>query len=140
MENNWQYGLGQINELAQKLLPYILNSKIVTFKGDLGTGKTTLLKEVCALLEVEDNVSSPTFSLVNEYHSNNHGTIFHFDLYRIESEMELLDLGFEEYLEKDALCFIEWPKIALNFIPENALEIEIEHLTTSKRSLKIILK
>lgn len=91
----------------------------------MGAGKTTLIKSFCSALESEDDVSSPTFSLVNHYLSANHSDIYHFDFYRIKSIEEALDMGFEEYLETGSFCLIEWPEKILKLISEPYVKIEI---------------
>jgi tRNA threonylcarbamoyladenosine biosynthesis protein TsaE len=98
---------------------------IVLLKGTMGAGKTTLMKSLCKALGSSDDVSSPTFSLVNEYRCPN-GKIFHFDLYRLKKPTELLDMGFEEYVDSGAYCFIEWPELAEKFLPANAIHLSIQ--------------
>jgi len=95
----------------------------------MGVGKTTLIKELIKQLGSLDNVSSPTFSLVNEYDSRKGEKIYHFDFYRIKSEEEALDMGIEDYLYSDIWCFIEWPEKVKNLLPLNAVEI---HLTLNE--------
>ncbi|MCT6869029.1 tRNA (adenosine(37)-N6)-threonylcarbamoyltransferase complex ATPase subunit type 1 TsaE [Apibacter sp.] len=92
--------------------------KIFTLNGNLGAGKTTLVKYLCKVLNCTDSVTSPTFSLVNEYLSTS-GKIFHFDLYRINYVEELFNIGFNEYIDSDNYCFIEWPSICENELPEH---------------------
>lgn len=92
--------------------------KIFTLKGNLGAGKTTLVKYLCKTLECPDTITSPTFSLVNEYLCPA-GRIFHFDLYRIKYMEELINIGFYEYIDSDNYCFIEWPDICENELPEH---------------------
>lgn len=98
--------------------------KLMLFSGEMGTGKTTLIKELCRFLGVRDEVSSPTFSLVNEYASPI-GPIYHFDLYRIRSEEELYDIGYEDYFFSGYLCLVEWPEMASGIIPENCHQVNI---------------
>jgi len=90
----------------------------------MGAGKTTLIKEFCTHLGIEDEVSSPTFSLVNEYESSL-GPVYHFDLYRIQSEEELYDIGYEDYFFSGYLCLVEWPEMASGIIPKNHILIKI---------------
>ncbi len=99
---------------------------IVLFKGKMAAGKTTLIKNICNFLKVKDDISSPTFSLVNEYETEIGRTIYHFDFYRIEDEIEALDMGCEEYFESGHLCLIEWPSKIENLLPESVVEVEIE--------------
>ena len=91
-------------------------SKIILLNGDLGSGKTTLAKQLIKALGVKDAVTSPTFNIVSEYRSENNGLIYHFDLYRIKQTEELYEIGFEEYLESGHICIIEWPEIAEPFL------------------------
>lgn len=105
--------------------------RIFTLVGDLGAGKTTFVQEFIRSLDSEDNVTSPTFSLVNEYHLAL-GTAYHMDLYRIESIEELLDIGFEDYLVENSYLFIEWPTLALPLL-DNYVSISIELLENNER-------
>ncbi len=98
---------------------------IFLLEGDLGAGKTTLVQSMCKYLEVGEAVTSPTFSLVNEYTSNSHGTIYHMDLYRLEKEEDLVQIGLEEYLDSGHLCFIEWPLIAQKKFDSPYIRIDI---------------
>lgn len=113
------FTLNSIQELPQLAGELISNfqHKIILFEGEMGAGKTTLIKEIIAQMGSEDETSSPTFSIVNEYETQM-GKVFHFDLYRIKSEMEAYDFGMEEYLDSGAYCFIEWPDKIENLIPE----------------------
>ena len=102
----------------------IEKEKIILFSGEMGAGKTTLIKEFCKSIGVKDEVSSPTFSLVNEYESAI-GPVYHFDLYRIHSEEELYDIGYEDYFFSGYLCLIEWPEMASGIIPEKHVMVNI---------------
>lgn len=112
--------------VAEKIIELAGNKKIISLYGEMGAGKTTLVKVLCKQLGVKENVSSPTFSLVNEYHSDIHSVIYHFDFYRIDSPSELLDIGIEEYFSSGSFCIIEWPEKALTLIPSEALKIYID--------------
>ena len=94
-------------------------------KGDLGAGKTTFIQEVAKQMNVLDNISSPSYALINEYLAPAGEKIYHFDLFRIKTISEVLDLGFDEYIDSGSLCFIEWPEIAESLLPERYLEISI---------------
>jgi tRNA threonylcarbamoyladenosine biosynthesis protein TsaE len=108
---------------------FVLKSdkSIVLFKGDLGAGKTTLIKMICSNKGVQGEMSSPTFSIVNEY-SGADDALYHFDLYRIENHEELLDIGFEDYLDSGRICLIEWPSVAENILQHyDTLMVDIQH-------------
>ena len=111
-------------------------SRVILFKGEMGSGKTTLIKSLVKGLGSDDVVSSPTFSLVNEYR-NDEGPIYHFDLYRLEDEEEAYAIGMEEYLDSGAWCFVEWPDKARSILPQNATLIEIKVLLNGKRELHL---
>ena len=113
-------------------------NKVVLFNGLMGAGKTTFIKSLCKQLGVEDVTSSPTFSLVNEYEMPDGKRIYHFDLYRINSEIEALDMGIEEYLYSGNWCFIEWPEKIPNLLPENVTTVTIRETENGDRALEII--
>lgn len=115
--------LDDLPEISKNILDQ-LKSKIILFQGDLGAGKTTFIKYLVKELGSLEEVSSPTFSLVNEYEIPD-GKVFHFDLYRIKSEDEALDFGFEEYIDSGNYCFIEWPETILGLLPEKFHSIKI---------------
>lgn len=111
-------------------------TKTLLFYGEMGAGKTTLIKAFCAALGVKDAVSSPTFSIVNEYHYPK-GVVYHFDFYRLKNQTEALDLGLEEYLDSGSYCLIEWPEKIPGLLPENYLEILLEVQPDQQRKLTI---
>lgn len=117
--------LGSLPKLTEELFKYFGGQSIFVFRGELGAGKTTLIKNICTFLGVKDKVSSPTFSIVNEYKAKSQKLIYHFDCYRIEDEEEALDIGIEEYLDSGELCLIEWPEKIEGLLPQNRVEIEI---------------
>ncbi len=117
--------LNEIDSVAEQLLAYGGDTPIWIFNGDMGAGKTTLIKSICERLGVQDVVNSPTFSIVNEYIDAEDNKIYHFDLYRIEDEEEILDIGIEEYLASGFRCFIEWPAIAANHLPMEYMTISL---------------
>ncbi len=131
-----EYNLSDISNVAREILSKG-KSKILLFYGEMGAGKTTLIKEVCSLLDIEDNINSPTFSLVNEYKTRKGDSIYHFDFYRIENEEEAMDIGFEEYIDSGKWCLIEWPQNIENLLPLNSSAIQIEILENGNRSLTI---
>ncbi len=124
INDKYQFSLNNISETAKQIIELDLNCRIFIFYGEMGSGKTTLIKEICKHLGSADNLSSPTFSIVNEYEYSN-GKIFHFDLYRLKNSEELLDLGFEEYINSGNYCFIEWPKLAEPLLSNDTIKIEL---------------
>ena len=126
-------------DVAEKICTYSPSHNVICFVGEMGAGKTTLIKEVCRFLGVKENVSSPTYSIVNELLDGNGKPIYHFDLYRIKSTKELFDIGFEEYLFSGNLCLIEWPQIATQYIDE-FLEICIDKIDDATRKISLQLK
>ena len=117
--------LEQLNTVAEQIIKHTSPHKKFAFYGEMGVGKTTLIKALSLQLGVKDLVTSPTFSIVNEYLTSDNKKVFHFDMYRIKNKEEVFDLGFEEYIYNDNYCFIEWPEIITEFIPKNYLEVRI---------------
>lgn len=119
--------LEQLPVAAEQVISFLNENgrRFMTLKGQMGAGKTTLVNELIKRLGVEEEGSSPTFSIVNEYFSVTYGTIYHFDFYRIEDESEAYDIGVEEIFEEDAFIFIEWPERIENLIPDNIVELSI---------------
>jgi len=130
------YKLAELPKVASKLIK-VLKSPIWLFYGEMGSGKTTLIREILHQLDVKDNIQSPTFSLVNEYLGQEDKTIYHFDFYRIENEEEAYDIGIEDYFYSDNLCLIEWPEKIPNLLPDNSVEIHIIVVDNQTRSLTI---
>ena len=130
------FSIDQLNEVAQQI---IANNpkKVILFHGEMGVGKTTLIKQLCKTLGVTGATSSPTFSLVNEYETNNNQLVYHFDFYRLNNEVEALDMGIDDYLYSSNWCFIEWAEKIPNLIPETHSVITISLLTDGKRSLTL---
>lgn len=118
--------LSEIKKVAEEILKATEYRKIVLLNAEMGAGKTTLVKEIALILGVSENVSSPTFSIVNEYHGNE--VIYHFDFYRLEDEDEAYDFGIEEYFDSGNLCLLEWPEKISNLLPseEECLKVDIE--------------
>ncbi len=109
--------LSQLPAVAKQLLKSFDEKKIIAFYGAMGAGKTTLIKAICVELGVTDTISSPTYSIVNEYRTSNGEKIYHFDFYRIKSVEEAYDMGYEEYFYSNAYCFIEWPEKIEELMP-----------------------
>ena len=137
MGNKLKYKLDTIHLVSDHIKDLTKNYTIFLFEGDLGSGKTTLIKQILKDLGISKHVKSPTFSLVNEYIENDL-TIFHFDLYRINKENELDNIGFYEYLDSGKLCFIEWPMIAIQNIYKDYILIKISITGDSEREIEII--
>lgn len=131
------YTLNTIDLAIEKILPYLEKYKVVLFNGSMGAGKTTLISTLCKNLGSNDDISSPTFSIVNEYISNI-GKIYHFDFYRIENIEEAFDIGLEEYLYSDDYCFIEWAEKIEELLPKSYLIINISIHSEIERSIEII--
>ena len=113
------------DEVAAALLHTCSDHRVFTFRGDLGAGKTTLIKALCRELGVEENTSSPSFAIVNEYHDLNHEPVYHFDLYRLKDVSELQGIGLEEYLDSGHYCFVEWPELAAGKLPPGTVRIDM---------------
>lgn len=131
-----EYTLEDVADVASELLSFASGITIWKFLGNLGAGKTTLIKEICAQLGVSDLVQSPTFALVNVYQTSEGNEVFHFDCYRLKKPEEALDFGIEEYLYSDQICLIEWPQVIEDLLPVPQLEIEILADGENKRKLK----
>ena len=130
-----QFSLEEINKVAKKILATPSLKKVITFHAQMGAGKTTFIKELVKELGVDDNSSSPTFSLVNEYRTRNGEVVYHFDLYRLNSEEEGYDMGLDEYFYSEEWCFIEWPEKTPNLIPIDHAHISIKVLVDGRREL-----
>tara|TARA_Y100000746_G_scaffold216486_1_gene211471 strand:+ start:6064 stop:6492 length:429 start_codon:yes stop_codon:yes gene_type:complete len=114
----------ELDEIAQQLLKKY-NFKIFLFYGEMGVGKTRFIKSLCKGLDVLDVVSSPTFSIVNQYLNKNNDFIYHFDFYRANNKEEIFDIGYEEYIYSSSYCFIEWPEKIESLLPNNYIKIEM---------------
>ena len=128
----------QLNSIAKQILDYTSTHKKFAFYGEMGVGKTTLIKALSLQLGVTDIVSSPTFSIVNEYQADEKTKIYHFDFYRIEDEKEAYDIGYEEYFFSNAYCFIEWPEKIPNLIEEDMVQIKMS-VEGNKRRIEVII-
>ncbi len=120
------HSIEQLPEVARKLLGEFPDDRFFAFFGKMGVGKTTLIKELCAALGVEDNVCSPTFAIVNEYSSRDGEPVYHFDFYRMKSVAEAYDIGYEEYFYSGCYCFTEWTEKVEELLPERYVRVEIE--------------
>lgn len=138
MKNIVIKGLDTIDEAAKEFLQEIGDNKIIALYGSMGAGKTTFVTALCRVLGVEDVVNSPTFTIVNEYQTEEGEPVFHFDFYRIKSLREVEDLGFEEYVYSDCLCLMEWPEMIEEMLPEETVKASISEQEDGTRLIKFI--
>jgi len=129
--------LGSIDAAAKEFVAALGENRIVAFYGSMGAGKTTFISALCRHFGVEDDVCSPTFTIVNEYRAADGDSIFHFDFYRIDSLKEAVDIGFEEYLYSGCLCLIEWPEKVEQLLPEETLKVTITATGDESRKIEI---
>lgn len=130
--------LADLERVAKEIYDFGSDYRIWLFQAQMGGGKTTFIKALCNYLEVSDHVSSPTFALVNEYFSSREGSIYHFDFYRLENEIEAVDIGAEEYFYSGNLCLIEWPEMIPSLLPDTFLKINIAGMDeTGSRIIKV---
>jgi len=129
--------LSELSAAAEAIINFAPDNKIFLFYGDMGAGKTTLIKTLCEVLGIDEPVTSPTFSIVNEYRGNGK-TIFHFDFYRLKTQTEAYDLGYEEYFYSGAYCFIEWPEKIPDLLPDHYMKINIK--VTGENSREAIIE
>lgn len=128
---------GDLEPIAKHLLQTAKEQKVFTFSGDLGAGKTTLIKEFCRQAQVIDTVSSPTFGLVNEYETRKGERIYHFDCYRMKAIEEAYDIGFEEYIDSGDICLIEWAEIVEPILPQHYTAVKISLQPSGTRLFEI---
>lgn len=133
---NKNYSITELNLIAKEILETSKNN-ILLFYGEMGAGKTTLIKEICKELGIKDVANSPTFSLVNEYQTSKNEIVYHFDFYRIEDENEAYDIGVEDYFYSDAWSLIEWPQNIEKLLPLESTEIYISILEDGKRNIQL---
>lgn len=124
-----------LGEAARQVISFSENVSVWLFDGPMGAGKTTLIKAICKAFEVIDNVTSPTFSLVNEYQNEKREIFYHFDFYRIKSEEEASDIGVDEYFYSNNYCFVEWPSMIPSLLPNEYVHIQIELISEKKRKI-----
>jgi tRNA threonylcarbamoyladenosine biosynthesis protein TsaE len=115
-----------LKSVAEKLIAHFPENRVFALYGKMGAGKTTFIQSICKSLGSDDNVTSPTFALINEYNTADINSIFHFDFYRIEDIEEAFDLGYEDYIYSGDYCFIEWPEMIEQLLPENMVKVKIE--------------
>ena len=124
-------------EIARLILQGYPAVRVFAFHGDLGAGKTTLIKAFCAVLGVGDHTSSPSFAIVNEYRAASGEPVYHFDLYRLKDAGELDAIGFTEYVDSGHYCFLEWPELAQDLLPAETLHLRIALLADGQRMVRI---
>ena len=135
MTKDINYSIEEIDKTAKIVLSLNPSAKIFIFNGEMGSGKTTIIKALIKELGYEGTVSSPTFSLINEYFNGN--KIYHFDFYRIKSRNELLDIGTDEYISRNDWGYIEWPSLIADMLPDKYIELNIDVISNDDRKLRI---
>ncbi|MDY4409496.1 MAG: tRNA (adenosine(37)-N6)-threonylcarbamoyltransferase complex ATPase subunit type 1 TsaE [Prevotella sp.] len=128
--------LDAIHEAAREFIKNMGKGHVFAFYGKMGAGKTTFIKAICEELGVEDVITSPTFAIVNEYHTTTNDVIYHFDFYRIKKLEEVYDMGYEEYFYSGALCFLEWPELIEEILPEDAVAVTITQQEDGSRTVE----
>ena len=131
------FGLENIHAAARQVIEFSSDYSVWLFDGDLGAGKTTLIKAICDEMKVIDTVSSPTFSLLNVYQTQIGKELYHFDFYRIEDQMEAIDIGCDEYFYSKNYCFVEWPEKIHSLIPPRFIKISIKLDSENERVIRI---
>lgn len=130
--------IDDLQKAAKEFISNIGSNKVFAFYGKMGAGKTTLIKAICEELGVTDTVASPTFAIVNEYRTkDNNEPIYHFDFYRIKQLSEVYDMGYEDYLYSGNLCFIEWPELIEELLPEGTMKVNIETTEKGERIISL---
>ncbi|MFL5728104.1 MAG: tRNA (adenosine(37)-N6)-threonylcarbamoyltransferase complex ATPase subunit type 1 TsaE [Cytophagaceae bacterium] len=129
--------LADLARVSKEIIEFAGNERIWLFEGQMGAGKTTLIKALCRELGVSDHVTSPTFSLINEYLTTKQETIYHFDFYRIKDQSEAADIGCGEYFYSGRLCLIEWPSMIPDLLPENYLKISLDIASSTQRTIQL---
>ena len=127
--------LDEIDVAAREFIDAMGDNTIFAFYGKMGAGKTTFIKAVCEALGVKDVINSPTFAIVNEYLAGNGDPIYHFDFYRIKKEQEVLDIGYEDYIYSDCVCFMEWPELIEDLLPADTVKVTISEQEDGSRTV-----
>lgn len=126
----------ELDSAAADIIKYAGDNRLFLFYGEMGAGKTTLIKSLCAAVGVHDAVTSPTFSIVNEYQSES-GPVFHFDFYRLKDQSEAMDMGYEEYFYSGNYCFVEWPEKIASLVPDRYTGLRIQLQDNGGRQITI---
>lgn len=130
--------LEDINSVAAEFIKLVGDKRIFAMHGAMGVGKTTFVKAICEEMGVQDTINSPTFAIVNEYHTAKENVIYHFDFYRIDDVQEAYDFGYEDYFYSDAMCFIEWPEKIDSILPNDTVEVHFNEEADGSRSIRIL--
>ena len=129
--------IDEIGAAAKEFVAAMGDRTVFAFYGKMGAGKTTFIKAVCEELGVEDVINSPTFAIVNEYVDGNGSPVYHFDFYRIKNMREVMDMGYEDYVYSGNVCFMEWPELIENLLPDDAVKVVIEEEADGSRTVKL---
>ena len=129
--------IDEIGAAAKEFVAAMGDRTVFAFYGKMGAGKTTFIKAVCEELGVEDVINSPTFAIVNEYVDGNGSPVYHFDFYRVKNMQEVMDMGYEDYVYSGNVCFMEWPELIENLLPDDAVKVVIEEETDGSRTVKL---
>ncbi len=132
--------LDAIDAAAEQFTQKMGDKKIFVFNGKMGAGKTTFIKAICEKLGVKDVINSPTFAIINEYEDGKKKPIYHFDFYRLNKEEEAFDFGYEDYFYSGNVCFIEWPEMVADLIPEDAVKVSITEKEDGGREVILNIK
>jgi tRNA threonylcarbamoyladenosine biosynthesis protein TsaE len=130
--------LAELDKIAQELIDFIGESKVILFEGEMGSGKTTFIKQFCKKINVLDEVASPTYSIINEYKTKSNEPVYHIDLYRLKNEEEIIHIGLEDYIKNDYYCLVEWPTKADFIFTGKEVKVSIEVLKDNSRKFIFI--
>jgi len=129
--------LASIDDAAHELIDTYPDSRIFAFYGEMGAGKTTMIKALCRVLQVTDVTSSPSFGLIYEYRTRGRDVVYHFDFYRIEQLEEAYDIGYEEYIDSGQYCFIEWPEKVATLLPPETVNVNLKIIGNNERTMEV---
>lgn len=129
--------LSSIDDAARELIDTLPDKRIFAFYGEMGAGKTTLIKALCRVLQVTDVTSSPSFGLIYEYRTRGNDSVYHFDFYRIEHLEEAYDIGYEEYIDSGQYCFIEWPDKVASLLPPETVNVNLQIVGNNERTMEV---